>query len=116
MVICHDVVRDHLKDEIQGSSPDEVCFVNFCQTIGFVFNKRTQTQLELRIHNQKVVYELVDMIAFSNRKRMTVVVKDLSKPDEVIIYTKGADSAIFDKAKDSQYSHSIDKSLNSFAK
>ena len=29
MIICHDVIRDTKKEEYQGSSPDEVCFINF---------------------------------------------------------------------------------------
>lgn len=45
IVICHEVVRDSLKKEFQGSSPDEVCFVGFAKTIGFEFVKRTKTHV-----------------------------------------------------------------------
>ena len=76
MMICHEVVRDYLKEEYQGSSPDEVCFINFTKTIGYEFVKRTQTHLEFNIREQKVLYELVDVISFTSRKRMTVVVKN----------------------------------------
>jgi magnesium-transporting ATPase (P-type) len=37
VIICHDVVRDSRKEEYQGSSPDEVCFINFANMIGFRF-------------------------------------------------------------------------------
>ncbi len=35
------------------------------------------------------------MIPFSPRKRMTVIVKDVCRNNEIIVFTKGADSAIF---------------------
>lgn len=47
VIICHDVVRDNLKDEYQGSSPDEVCFINFANSIGFRFIGKTKRTIEI---------------------------------------------------------------------
>lgn len=55
MIICHEVVHDHIKDEYQGSSPDEVCFINFGKTLGYEFIKRTRTHIELKIRDTKKV-------------------------------------------------------------
>jgi magnesium-transporting ATPase (P-type) len=50
MIICHDVVRDRQKEQYQGSSPDEVCFIEFAHSIGYTFVKRTKNSIELKIH------------------------------------------------------------------
>lgn len=50
VIICHDVVRDQIKQEYHGSSPDEVCFVNFANSIGYKFIKRTKNSIELLVH------------------------------------------------------------------
>jgi phospholipid-translocating ATPase len=74
------VVKDQKKNIYEGSSPDEVCFINFAKDIGYEFIKRTKTHIELKVNEEKKVYELMDILSFSARKRMSVVVKDLSKP------------------------------------
>lgn len=56
MIICHEVVRDHFKDEYEGSSPDEVCFAYYAKEIGYEFKKRTKTHVELCIFGEKKVY------------------------------------------------------------
>lgn len=55
------------------------------------------------------------MIAFSPRKRMTVIVKNLNTM-KVESYTKGADSAIFMNSLPYCYQESIVDAINSFAK
>ena len=95
MILCHEVVRDNTKGKYEGSSPDEVCFVNYAKDIGYEFIKRTKTHIELEVLNQKKAYELVDILPFNARKRMSVAVKDPSRPQEVLLFTKGADSQVF---------------------
>lgn len=56
VVICHEIVRDQIKDEYQGSSPDEVCFINYARSIGYEFIKRTKNSIELMIHKEKLIY------------------------------------------------------------
>ena len=53
--------------------------------------------------NQKKAYELVDILPFNARKRMSIAVKDPSRPQEVLLFTKGADSQVFEKAQ--KYKH-----------
>lgn len=42
---------------------------------------------------------MIDILKFDSRKRMSVVVQHLDNADEVIVYTKGADTQIYDKSK-----------------
>lgn len=80
-----------------------MCFVNFAQQIGYEFIKRTKTHIELNIRGVKKVYELVDVLSFNSRKRMSVAVKNVNNPDQVIIYTKGADSQVLAKSQKYKY-------------
>jgi len=45
--------------------------------MGFVFKKRTRISIEVEIFNEKKVYELLLLLPFSDRKMMTVVVRDI---------------------------------------
>lgn len=56
------------------------------------------------------------MIPFSSRKRMSVIVRDTCKDNEYIVYTKGADSNIYEKAHPYDYAAKFNENLNSFAK
>lgn len=47
------MVKDHHKDIYQGSSPDEVCFVNFAHTIGYSFIKRTKNTIEIKVQGER---------------------------------------------------------------
>ena len=55
--------------------------MNYTKSIGYEFVKRTKTHIELNILREKKVYELVDILSFTPRKRMSVVIKDLDRPD-----------------------------------
>lgn len=43
------------------------------------------------------------MIPFSSRRRMSVIVKSICDNDEILLFTKGADSAIFEKSVPYKY-------------
>lgn len=103
LVIAHDCLLDEdaakeedttNKEIFQGSSPDEVCLVQVAYDLGFQFLKRTQNAIFIKIGEDQKIYEFLQKIEFSSdRKRMSIIVKD---PDtnKVILYTKGADSYI----------------------
>ena len=57
----------------------------------------------------------MNMIPFSSRKRMSVIVKDLES-NKILLFTKGADSAIFLKANNHDNRSSIIQSLEAFSK
>jgi magnesium-transporting ATPase (P-type) len=50
VVICHDVIMDASANRYQGSSPDEVCFVDYARTaLDYEFVKRTKNHIEFKI-------------------------------------------------------------------
>lgn len=53
MAVCHEVVRDHKKEEYQGSSPDEVCFVDYAHSQGFSFQGRARGWASLDVLGQR---------------------------------------------------------------
>lgn len=118
VVLCHEVVVDTKKQEYQGSSADEVCFLEYANFMGFVFKKRTRVSIELEIFNQKRVYELLLLLPFSDRKMMTVVVRDI-EAQSIVILTKGADSAVLSAMsanEPQQKIASLQAALNKFSK
>lgn len=104
------MVVDNKKGEFQGSSPDEVCFVEFADKIGYTFLKRTKNSIEIKVEGQKKAYEFLHMLPFTSRKRMSVLVRDLEKK-KIYLHTKGADSAIFEVATTVPQKNSLDKAL-----
>lgn len=95
MAVCHEVVRDHKKEEYQGSSPDEVCFVDYAHSQGFSFQGRARGWASLDVLGQGRRLEVLEVVPFSSRKRMSIIVRDHVNKNRVTLYTKGADSAIF---------------------
>ena len=75
------MVKDTLTDKYQGSSPDEVCFVEYARKLGYEFIKRTKNYIEISVRGEKVVYELLHVIPFTLRKRMSVIVKAITSND-----------------------------------
>lgn len=57
----------------------------------------------------------MDIIPFSIRKRMSVIIKDSSKKDQIKIFTKGADSCIIEKMFDYDFMEELQINLNNFA-
>lgn len=118
VVLCHDVVVDVRSNEYQGSSADEVCFLEYAKFLGFVFKKRTKVSIEVEIFNQRRVYELLLLLPFSERKMMTVVVRDIEARC-VVVLTKGADSSVLACKSPNEHPQkiaSIDASLQKFSK
>lgn len=49
--------------------------------------------IEVEVNNQKKVYDLLLMMPFTDRKMMSVVVRDLEN-GQILMLTKGADSSM----------------------
>jgi magnesium-transporting ATPase (P-type) len=92
-VLCHEVVADSKKQEYQGSSADEVCFLEYARSLGFIFRKRTKKYVKIKVFNKKKLYKLLLVLPFGDRKMMTVVVRDI-ETQCIVVLTKGADSAV----------------------
>jgi phospholipid-transporting ATPase len=87
------------KSGFSVSSPDELALINFAKMVGFSF-EGTDENNTLRIKNNGniIEYQVLYTLEFNSaRKRMSVIVKD--KENQIILYTKGADSIIYARLK-----------------
>lgn len=96
LALCHTVIME-VKDNqnvYNASSPDELALINFAKFAGYEFCgvddfNRMMVSVKGVVHT----YELLQVLEFSSsRKRMSVILKKFN--DEIIIYTKGADSVL----------------------
>ncbi|KRX04582.1 P-type ATPase, cytoplasmic domain N [Pseudocohnilembus persalinus] len=119
--LCHSVHTDIEEKGIKysASSPDEFALVNFAAEQGFQFEGKNENDIMQIRHGKHILkYKLLQLLEFSfERKRMSVIVQDL-QTNQIIVYTKGADSKIhelIDKNWPHYQSH-IDKSVEVLGK
>ncbi|GIL71194.1 hypothetical protein Vretimale_17772 [Volvox reticuliferus] len=105
LAVCHTVIPDGQPEpatiKYEAESPDEAALVVAAKAFGFFFFKRTNTTVSVREHTvrgvEDVEYEVLNVLEFnSTRKRMSVVIKHRSQ-DKIIIFTKGADTVIYER-------------------
>ncbi|KIP01649.1 hypothetical protein PHLGIDRAFT_32482 [Phlebiopsis gigantea 11061_1 CR5-6] len=103
LAICHSVLSDrpepmskpyHL--EYKAESPDESALVAAARDVGFPFVGKKKDTIEIEVMGQVEKYTLLQMIEFnSTRKRMSVIVRNAQ--GQIILYSKGADSVIYQR-------------------
>lgn len=121
--VCHSVFpdKDNENESIvyQGASPDDIALVKGSQQVGFEFVKKDFQDLYVYNHilNIESVFEILVEIPFdSDRKRMSVLVKDKTRK-KYIVYTKGADTVMLPLLKTEEVSIvEIEKIVKSFSK
>ena len=96
--ICQSAVPDTDKKGklvYKAQSPDEEALCDGARANGYTFTTRTQTQIIVNIQGEDQSFEILKEIEFSSdRKKMTVVCR---LPDgRIRVYSKGADSAMFE--------------------
>lgn len=99
VALCHDVItmvnNKTGEKAYQGTSPDEITLLDAAKEVGYAFLDRDSESLQISIFGRKKTYRLLQKFEFtSERKKMTVVVKD-EATGLIILYSKGADLAIF---------------------
>ncbi|CAI5443943.1 unnamed protein product [Caenorhabditis angaria] len=101
MAICHTVVPEKKEGEeliYQSSSPDEAALVRGAATQKITFHTRQPQKVVCDVLGNDETYEILDVIDFtSDRKRMSVIVRD--QEGNIKLYTKGADTVIFERLK-----------------
>jgi magnesium-transporting ATPase (P-type) len=77
----------------QAASPDELALVQGSVGMGFVFTDKTNTVIKTKYRDSpEVEWEYLAVIPFnSDRKRMSIVVRDPSTK-KIVVMSKGADS------------------------
>ena len=97
IAVCHTVVIDHdEKGEIQynAEGPDEGALVSAAAALGYVLESTDDNKLVVSEMGTRKSYAVLAVNAFnSDRKRMSVVVKDV-ETGEITLYMKGADNKV----------------------
>uniref|UniRef100_A0A915D5Y4 Phospholipid-transporting ATPase n=1 Tax=Ditylenchus dipsaci TaxID=166011 RepID=A0A915D5Y4_9BILA len=103
MSACHTVVPEKTEEgemNYQASSPDEGALVRGASSLGYVFHTRKPKEIVVKTNDEDVHLQLLNLLEFSSdRKRMSVVVKD--KDGVIKLYCKGADNVIIDRLSSS---------------
>ncbi|XP_076863534.1 phospholipid-transporting ATPase ID isoform X3 [Brachyhypopomus gauderio] len=119
LALCHTVMPEERSEGeliYQAQSPDEGALVTAARNFGFVFRARTPETITLYEMGQPTTYQLLAILDFNNvRKRMSVIVRDpLGK---LKLYSKGADTILFDRLDPSneELMDTTSEHLNEFA-
>ncbi|XP_041359163.1 probable phospholipid-transporting ATPase IA isoform X2 [Gigantopelta aegis] len=105
LAICHTVVPERHPElnliTYQASSPDEAALVEAAKKMGFVFTTRTPETVTIEVFGIPETYEILNVLEFtSDRKRMSVVVR--TPEGKIKLYTKGADTVIYERLHETQ--------------
>lgn len=97
-----------------AASPDEAALVRGAQIIGFEFCNRTPDSVYVNKFGRIECYQVLHVFEFDSfRKRMSVVVR--SPDNKIKIYTKGADTVIYERLADDTLTHATSQHLQRFA-
>ncbi|TRY98765.1 hypothetical protein DNTS_025502, partial [Danionella cerebrum] len=82
----------------EAHSPDEAALIHAAKAYGFTMVERTPRHVTVRLPSDTLLkFEVLDVLTFdSTRRRMSIIVRH-PHTNEIILYTKGADSAIMEK-------------------
>ncbi|KAG5734631.1 putative phospholipid-transporting ATPase DNF1 [Termitomyces sp. T112] len=103
LAICHSVLAEKpdqqaepYRVEYKAESPDEAALVSAARDAGFPFLGKSKDGVDIEVMGQRERYTPLKMLEFnSTRKRMSVIVRN---PDgRLVLYTKGADSVIYER-------------------
>jgi phospholipid-transporting ATPase len=122
LVLNHSVIpeMDEKTNEIvyDGLSSDEIALLTAARNNGFKLLQRTNEGLQVEIHGTKMLINILAQLDFtSDRKRMTVAVKIPQISENVLVYSKGADTVMVKLLKDkrkSQIYSDVQNALDSF--
>ncbi|XP_055048074.2 probable phospholipid-transporting ATPase IM isoform X6 [Misgurnus anguillicaudatus] len=119
LALCHTVMPEERNEGelvYQAQSPDEGALVTAARNFGFVFRSRTPETITLYEMGQPVTYQLLAILDFNNiRKRMSVIVRNPN--GQLRLYSKGADTILFDRLDPSneELMYTTSEHLNEFA-
>lgn len=111
LTTCHTVVREK-SGKYRAESPDELALVEGAGVYGCQLVERGSKEMLVEIFEEKKTFEILAVNPFnSDRKRMSVLLKDL-KANEYLILCKGADNIMLPLCSISQQEKAkIDESL-----
>ena len=98
LCVCHTVMAEEKEPgalTYQAQSPDEGALVSAARNFGFVFHSRTPKTITVLIGGQRRTFDVLNILDFNNdRKRMSVIVRDMDAGGRLVLYCKGADTVV----------------------
>ncbi|KAJ1685670.1 hypothetical protein LUZ63_017060 [Rhynchospora breviuscula] len=98
MTLCNTVIPVQSKTgdiTYKSQSQDEDALVNAAACLHMVLVSKNGSTVGIIYNGQRMLYEVLDILEFtSDRKRMSVVVKDC-QTGSILLLTKGADESVF---------------------
>ncbi|EIW73502.1 hypothetical protein TREMEDRAFT_26850 [Tremella mesenterica DSM 1558] len=102
LAICHTVLSDAPDPDkptiidYKAESPDEAALVGAARDVGFPFVNRNPNRIDIEVLGHIEKWTPLRVLEFnSSRKRMSVIVRD--PQNRIVLFTKGADSVIFQR-------------------
>lgn len=82
----------------EAHSPDEAALIHAAKAYGFTMVERTPHYITIKLPDDSLLkFEVLDVLTFdSTRRRMSIIVRH-PHTNQIIMYTKGADSAIMER-------------------
>ncbi|KAE8707313.1 NAD(P)-linked oxidoreductase superfamily protein isoform 1 [Hibiscus syriacus] len=118
MAICNTVIPIKSKTGAilyKAQSQDEDALVNAAAQLHMVYANKNANILEIRFNGSIIKYELLEILEFtSDRKRMSVVVKDCQN-GKILLLSKGADESILPYAYDGQQTRTFIEVVEQYA-
>ncbi|KAA8524335.1 hypothetical protein F0562_010758 [Nyssa sinensis] len=118
MAICNTVIPMQSKSgaiSYKAQSQDEEALVRAAARLHMLFVNKNVNILEIKFYASMVQYEVLDTLEFtSDRKRMSVVVKDC-RNGKIILLSKGADEAILPCACSGQQTRTFAEAVDQYA-
>ena len=134
---CHSGIiseKEYEKDKklvYQASSPDEVAILNFARKYKYIFyGRKDNNKIILEkpkiskniLTTEQITYKVHIQFEFSSeRKSMSIIVQNISKPDDIFLFIKGADDKILSKIDKKNKNNlkiikNIEQSLDDYSK
>ncbi|KAL4383278.1 hypothetical protein GQ457_15G002870 [Hibiscus cannabinus] len=118
MAICNTVIPIKSKTGAilyKAQSQDEDALVNAAAQLHMVYVNKNANILEIRCNGSVIKYEVLETLEFtSDRKRMSVVVKDCQN-GKIVLLSKGADEAILPYAYAGQQTRTFIEAVEQYA-
>ncbi|PIA58375.1 hypothetical protein AQUCO_00500355v1 [Aquilegia coerulea] len=118
MAICNTVIPMKRKSGTilyKAQSQDEDALVNAAAQLHMVFLNKNANVLEVNFNGVILKYEVLDTLEFtSDRKRMSVVVKDCQN-EKIFLLSKGADETILPCASSGQQIRTLTEAVEQYA-
>ncbi len=103
LAVCHTVIPEVKNGQVifQASSPDEAALVSGAEMLGYRFHIRKPRSVFVDIGGENTEFQILNVCEFnSSRKRMSAIIR--SPDGKIKIYTKGADTVIFERLAPAQ--------------